>query len=378
MKIKMMFIVGLLLINSMETTAMQQPPQEKMSYYAQLMAFLRGKKSEPILAAEQVAPIVVAKPTGSQLLSKYRETAIKKQPIGLVKSAKTGAQVGAIAGFLGGMGAIGMLEQLYGMKTGRATPTRDVGVEGGQITLGTGMAVGATAGAVAMMVKDSLSNSSPEWVAQLKELENQISDNFIYIGVPTDQRTPELANKYGKIYLLSKYANTITNAFLDGRREMYLMPKDEYLGDVFVELNRMFEREELGAEIVEFMAIRPTPGVTKSLWNSKILPRIIIGFVPSSATLNLNKDKLQKMFIGGIMDALVKKFPDAGLGIQPRYSEKINDLIYLAYGSGDFKDSRKGQLVYPPVEKRTLRMRLFGPRDEDMAYRRPDQRIDLK
>lgn len=229
------------------------------------------------------------------------------------------------------------------------------------------------------MWNDAFSKSTPEWVEQLRLLLSEqdelrkpiIGKKVAYFGVPVDK--VDLTNWFGrkkyvsKAYLLSSNFDDITNAFTDNHYEIYLMPKDEYLGDLFVALTKYLNTDKKLGAYVSFVAIRPTPGITKSPFNGKNLPRIIIGFKPSATQLD----------VINVAQDLDKKFKETwenyatvmGLNILPRYSQKINDLMYAAYGSADYKDSVKAQAEYAPKAKTFFQRWWSGPSDDDMAYR---------
>ncbi len=238
------------------------------------------------------------------------------------------------------------------------------------------------------MWNDAFSKSTPEWIEQLKVLLTEkdksnnhiISKKLMYLGVPTDKIN--LTNWFGrkkyvsKVYLLSSNFDDITHAFTEHHYEIYLMPKDEYLGDLFVALTKYLNTDEKLRKYVSFVAIRPTPGVTKSPFNGKNLPRIIIGFKPSAMQLDVI-DVVQKL------DNKFKETWDnyatvMGLNVQPRYSQKINNLMYAAYGSADYKDEVGAQAEYANKAKTFFQRWWSGLSDDDMAYRDDAFAIKIK
>jgi hypothetical protein len=128
-------------------------------------------------------------------------------------------------------------------------------------------------------------------------------------------------------------------------------------------------------EDIAFVAFRPTPGITKSAWNSKILSRIIIKLNAGD-----DDDEQKKKTARAIIERLKELYNDqeCGLNIQPRYSKRVNSLIWVSYDSEDFKDSPEGKARYTPkAYQSNWRARwlpwFFGPRDEEMAFEKAEQ-----
>ncbi len=243
---------------------------------------------------------------------------------------------------------------------------------------------------------DLLSNAykpSREWIAQLELLaENKKSINeqkLLYLGVPSDKIDIEIENidpekfrfsrfyrywnksKIRKAYLLSSTFNDISQATIDNHYELYLMPKDEYLTTLFIALNNFFQMPDYSNQIA-FIGLRPTPGVTKSPFSSKNMPRIIIGFNSRIKNPQVIKDivkELEKLKINE------KSQSDISINMQPRYSQKINPLIFGAYGSADYKESVKGKEEYKNKGTSLYERLISGPSDESMAYKSNDFKI---
>jgi hypothetical protein len=138
-------------------------------------------------------------------------------------------------------------------------------------------------------------------------------------------------------------------------------------------------------DAIGFLGIRPTPGFTKSPYNGKYIPRIIIGMKPNvdKETIKQIIDLINTIAISTSIKgrSITLSGSRLGSGIQPRYSKKYNNLIYTAYGSADYKD---GKLFKESVDGKKLFDKTFmqktwsewwyGPTDEDMAY--PDKSKD--
>lgn len=327
-----------------------------------------------VLAFEHALFTAQPAPTGEELLKKHIKTAVAKQKGTALQGAKRGAKTAAA------LIAAGTIAQ--GQRFGH------VDLHGsdaaGMINL---ITIGVVGGAVLAMLNDAFrKGSSPAWISQLKELDNNISSiskKVIYLGVPLDKVNPALEqggyvswlknlatrSKYvRKAYLLASGFDDIEHAFGNDHYELYLMPKDEYLVDVFLAINELLKNKttDLG-KLVAFVALRPTPGVTKSPFNGKNLPRIIIGFKRGTQPADMKK------ILNGL-DAYFKQawynYQDIiSLNVQPRYSQKINDLIYAAYGSADYKDEVGAREDY--VTKNTSFWRTWWPSEptnEEMAY----------
>jgi hypothetical protein len=239
-------------------------------------------------------------------------------------------------------------------------------------------AAGVLAGTAISMLQEMQKNSSPAWIAQIDLLEkfrNKISDELLYMGIPSDKLETKdekaiqnAVQKYGKAYfMLENYDNKATA--LSGGYVISLMPKDENLIAVTLDLNGILEPWK---KHIAFVAFRPTPGITKSAWNSKTLSRIII---------KLNVEDRGKEVAKIIIDTLKEKYPNpntTGLNVQPRYSKKVNELIWVSYGSEDFKDSPTGKARYTPNKYKNSKLSrwlpwFFGPSDAEMAFEIPDE-----
>ena len=334
---------------------------------------------------------------GQDLIRKYKEIAAKNAKKGYGKSALYGAAEGAALGLIGATAVTG-INTLPGTETALKQATApDFGKQFVGPVLGVGF-MGAVGWALKSMWDEAFArNSTPEWIKQLKLLEANkdliSNDVILYAGVPVDEMNSEfqkplkksqapyswltgMTKRTGKAYLVSAQFNKIQDAHKDNHYELYLMPKDDFLVDLFVKLSsdEFFSSEEgkKVKSIISFMALRPTPGVTKSPFNGKNMPRIIIGF--NSDAFKQEVERAVEYFHARITNYLLEKnisINQLGLGIQPRYSHKVNNLIYVAYGSADYKDSVQGKKEYADKVQtwwQWWQRWVSGISDEAMAY----------
>ncbi|HEV2917375.1 MAG TPA: hypothetical protein VGW78_06555 [Candidatus Babeliales bacterium] len=232
----------------------------------------------------------------------------------------------------------------------------------------------------AEVITEILSSSSPEWVAQIRKLEKAMRDGLIYKersaeigGVPQEIQNTN-RDKYnimkdvdGKTYFFANSFHDI-DRFETQHYEIYLMPKDKELVDVFLSLITGGSSISAYWGDIAFIVIRPTPGVSTSVYNGKYLPRIIIGLRPFVYRRDVYN------FVE-VLKKLLSKYE--GIGYHPRYSEEIpgtNKLIYAAYGSGDYKDTQAGQEKYKSMKSKSW-WRFISRDIEDMAYKNEDQRV---
>lgn len=321
-----------------------------------------------------------SQPTGHQLAAYYAKKAAAEAKQGYVSSAASGFQKGASYGSLAGLPtAIAMSRY--------ASPVNEWGrnVVGPVIA---GAAFGALVGSATSMWYEAFNrNSSPAWVEQIEKLvapdyKAAISEGILLLaGVPTDQVQEKLEKDYKKpgmlgrlfdrnakfirkTYLVSSIFSNIENADNGNHYEIYLMPKDENLVTMFLNVNLFFQDSRFINKI-DFIALRPTPGVTKSPYNSKNMPRIIIGFTPQAGP-EIVAEAMAMIAFMTIKNEPVTKL---GLGIQPRYSYcpfNKNNFMYVAYGSADYKDSEAGQKEYAYKASKLWPWQSLS--DEDMAF----------
>lgn len=309
--------------------------------------------------------------SGHEHLKHYAKIAAKKDIRGSKKEITHKAKV---AGSMLGTNAV-----LFGAVAGSAGPI-------GFILAGTALASMPLA---AILIADAY-GASPVWTAQLQLLatnKKSISkDKVLYMGVPVDQINEKLESevaqsrmrfykiwyykKLRKAYLLSSLFNDIENVNKDNAYYLFLNPNDANLVNVFLALNNAFEKNMNDYKNkIAFLAMRPTPGITKAPSNGKNMPRIIIGFTPS-----VNKKDVEGVI--RTINALSingKNISEISLDVQPRYSQKITPWLYAAYGSADYKDSVKGKEAFANKAKGLWFWQ--SPSDEDMAYRDPSLAI---
>jgi hypothetical protein len=204
----------------------------------------------------------------------------------------------------------------------------------------------------ALAATSTMHAESVQWLKSLEKLtKNEISNTT----------TAEIG---GKRYLLANNFDDISNIYDGNHYEIYLMPQNEKLVDVFLALLTAMNKYK---KDIAFIAIRPTPGISMSACSRKPLPRIIISLKPNST----------KDVVESIVDTLLQdKMFFEGRG-RPRYSDKIvksNKGIYIGFGSGDYKETAEGQREYAPM-KSTSYWRFLSNDVEDMAYKNENQRV---
>jgi hypothetical protein len=333
--------------------------------------------------------ISTSQPTGEEVLQKHIKAAVAKKRAGFLQSAKTGAKHGTVAA--AGLIGAGMVAE--GQRFGHVE-IHGVDVAGMTQLL----AMGAAGGAIWAMLNDAFrKGSTPEWIAQLQELNDKISSiskKVMYLGVPGDKVSPALekggyiawfknfatGNKYvRKSYLLSSAFDDKDRALDCEHYELYLMPKDDYLVDIFLAVHDFLKLQKINeasaANAVAFIALRPTPGITKSPYNAKNLPRIIIGFKHGATKKDVIN--IAQMLDEYFKTAYTNYLDVISLDVQPRYSQQLNKLMYAAYGSADCKDEAGAQEEFARKKAKTFWQRwVSGPTDIDMAYKTPDLAIN--
>lgn len=322
------------------------------------------------------------------LLDKYKQKADDKQKKGYKEQIASGFKTG-MAGSAAVMLANGAYWNLFsGIPLDTSNFNEKMTRTAGQMLAI--LAIGGGIGAAGSILHEVFTkNSTPEWLNQMEILvknKDAISDSVVLrAGVPTDKVDEELEKNYKKpeiigrlldrnakfirkTYLVSSIFSNIENADKGNHYEIYLMPKDENLVTMFLSVNDFFQAERF-RDNIDFIAFRPTPGVTKSPYNSKNMPRIIIGFTPQ-ADKEVVAEAMAMIAFMTIQGEYVTKL---GLGIQPRYSycalkKQENNFIYVAYGSADYKDSAKGKEKYETKPKTLLQRFWSGLSDEAMAF----------
>ncbi len=325
--------------------------------------------------------------TGQELAREYAARAAAKAKQGYVSSAVSGATEGAPYGAIVGLSAAIARSSQY------IPPVSEWGSYLVAPVL-TAAAIGGFLGSATSMWNEAFSrNSSPEWIKQMQKLvepQGAISEDVVLLaGVPTDLVSEEREKRFKtgwvpemwftgtsklvrKTYLVSPIFSNIENADKGDHYEIYLMPKDENLVTVFLNVNDFFQDNRFINKI-DFIALRPTPGVTKSPYNTKNMARIIIGFTPQ-ADQEVVAEAMAMIALMAIQGEHVTKL---GLGIQPRHSycpfKNDNNFMYVAYGSADYKDSVKGKEEYAYKAAKLWPWQSLT--DEDMAFPSDDKTI---
>ena len=212
-------------------------------------------------------------------------------------------------------------------------------------------------------------NRNPEFFHQLQKLRPLLSDKTIYLGVPEEKRVTEpkytsaLMNYWfgnykliPKQYFLLKGFEDTKHAFENDHYELYLMPDDTHLYDTVDALINFLKKfyetyYKSLKDVIAFIAVRPTPGITKSPFDNKPMPRIIVGFKPntykdeySGKLYTEKRSEFQSPIYHLNKKVAIKKFGCLGI---PRYSKEFErSCIFWAYGSADFKDSAAGRKIY--------------------------------
>ena len=126
---------------------------------------------------------------------------------------------------------------------------------------------------------------------------------------------------------------------LVGVYKIHLMPKGS-LTDIILTLIEGLQKDTELRKLIYKFKVRPNPDLN---FNGNMLAAVII--YPAQGKENAQK-ALDKIY------ALFKNVP--GTGIAPRYNARVNDLIWVAQGDGDFKDVQyaplyeKNRVYYRP------------------------------
>jgi hypothetical protein len=175
----------------------------------------------------------------------------------------------------------------------------------------TGAALGA-----ASSLYNQYRAATPGWKEQLNMLEKHIDLSGPVVEVD------------GKTYLASKKFNNTTNINNPKMRknQIYFMPTDEHLGDVF---NAIHDPLNIEPNDIEAVIVRAAPGVPSTGWrfiNKRILPRIIV---------QVKEEKILpvlKQLVGHFTPQQPHRSPyGEGIGSKPTHSEPCDyiDLIFV-------------------------------------------------
>ncbi len=133
-----------------------------------------------------------------------------------------------------------------------------------------------------------------------------------------------------------KFADPFAKETLEhiaGNYKIHLMPHREFIVEIVKKLIHALKHDpSLAALIINFKVLyKPATTETmrvKEMLEGKRMARIVI--YPAEG-----KDKAQKA-LNKIVD-LFKDDVTKGIGIAPRWNQKVNDLVYFAQGDGDYK-----------------------------------------
>ena len=206
-------------------------------------------------------------------------------------------------------------------------------------------------------------SKSKEWYENLQSLNKKSISNKNIITIGSQE------------YLLHKDFDNIDQIDPKNHYEIYLMPKDEDLAQVFASLPIWLEKYKSD---IDFIGILPLRGVATSACSNENLPRIIVGLKTGAS-----KDIVTKM-VSAIYSS--KRTGDEyykGIGTAPRYSAEfavegyynrlISDkLIYVGYGSGDYKEAHPDEYT---MKKKVPFLYFFSKEVDDKAYPSKEYRV---
>ncbi len=124
-----------------------------------------------------------------------------------------------------------------------------------------------------------------------------------------------------------------TLGHIAGNYKIHLMPHREFIVEIVKKLIHALKRDPSLAELIINFKVLYKPATTetmrvKEMLEGKRMARIVI--YPAEG-----KDKAQKA-LNKIVD-LFKDDVTKGIGMAPRWNQKVNDLVYFAQGDGDYK-----------------------------------------
>lgn len=193
-----------------------------------------------------------------------------------------------------------------------------------------------------------------KWSSQLDSLKTLLGEKTLYLGVPETEQaaTPKWGSRFlnywlgnynqiPKQYSLLKGFGNIDGAFDLSHYELYLMPSDTQLYDVceaLVDNITWFYKHIYNKDAqkeIAFIAVRPTPGVTKSPFDGKPMPRIVVGF-KSVSDLRTHAGLTQKEEVENLIYFLSETTKGTGCIGTPRYSNRFaNSCIFWRHTSPD-------------------------------------------
>jgi hypothetical protein len=211
----------------------------------------------------------------------------------------------------------------------------------------TGAKIGFLAGAGFATYKQ-MRASSPEWLAQINTLrEEDFTADPIILGNVS--------------YLVSSIFHNTSNKRTSNHYELYLMPIDAEIADLFHAVVNALNADEDVKEHIAFIVVRLTPGITRRTTNRKILPRIIVGLHDGVSKANANKI-LKIVHNATSQNTSIDKHPRYSQPIFPPVKVVIKPtILYAALGGGDYKDVHRDEF-----ERKTG---ILWDAPDDMAYK---------
>jgi hypothetical protein len=184
--------------------------------------------------------------------------------------------------------------------------------------------------------------STKAWYEQLQKLNNkEFLDDPVIIGQKT--------------YLVSSVFGNTDFVHAGNRYEIYVMYRKENVADVYHKIIKALDSKKMHKHI-DFVALNISRDIQYDA-HGKPLPRIIIRLAKDTSKKNANA------VLNTIYNA-TNSF--IGPNVHPRYSRAVTpvktNMIYTAFGSGDYKEVHKNQF-----ERKTG---LLWNAPDDMAYRK--------
>jgi hypothetical protein len=189
--------------------------------------------------------------------------------------------------------------------------------------------------------------STPEWLIQISKLRD---DEFTADPILIGQQS----------YLVSIKFPHIENVHGGNHYELYLMPEDAELADVFHHVvDALDNADEAVKKCVAFVVVRAVPGTTYAN-ERKVLPRVIVGL----------KDGVSQAEASVVLKVIYRETSHIfGIGKHPRYSEPVatslKSLMYAGFGSGDYKE------LHPDEFERNTG--LFWNAPDDRTYKNSEE-----
>lgn len=183
-----------------------------------------------------------------------------------------------------------------------------------------------------------------------------------YLKGPLNERRLRTYTDEGGSTILTTIAYDLAKGY-----KIHLMPKDGWqsIVDVTDRLLKLFTQDPELQKIVSEFKIRLAPLIAGPTKNKVIMPLIVI----YTFTGREDTQKVLNTLYQGLKDI-------PGLGIPPRYNASINDLIYIAQGSGEDKGGRFSKYYEQP---RQIYYRPdFTGTKQDYHLKHPATGVELK